>query len=261
MTGSQSTDGTPELLVLGCGPMVPTLRRFPSAYLFRDGSTTILLDCGPLTSARMLEYGIGLHEIDAVLVSHFHTDHFAGTFPLVHALWVDARLSGREARPLLLVGPQTIEQRWQKLREVYWPEPNEAYPLKFIEAPKDSVLVGKTKIETFPVKHVPWFQSIGFRITSCGKTVVYPGDVGSSQPFEELVAQADRADLLIVEAGNVVPSSSHFTARQVLDLHAAAAVKQTLVTHLREQHLPQIERELNGHKDIRIAIDGLSIKL
>lgn len=261
MDHTSTVQAAPEVLVLGCGPMVPTLRRYPSAYLFRDGHTNILLDCGPLTVARLLEYGIDLQSIDAICVTHFHTDHFAGAFPLVHALWVDARLSGRNAHPLLLVGPETLESRWAKLREVYWPEVNEEYPLRFLEAPRPPLQLGCTTIETFPITHVPWFKSVGFRLKSLGRTVVYPGDVGSSHPFNDLVAQADRADLLIVEAGNVVPTSNHFTAQQIIKLQAAAGVKRTLVTHLREQHIPQIEMELSGRENILLAIDGLTIEL
>lgn len=261
MRENRANEQCGKLIVLGSGGMVPTAERYPSGYLVECGGTRLLLDCGPLTLARLAEYGIDIHSIDAVAVTHFHTDHFAGLLPLVHARWVDSRLSGHEVVPLTVAGPATLKDRWAKLREVCWPEPQEEDHVKFIEAPHGTVQVGAIGVTAFRVEHVPWFSSLGYRINVGDRLVVYTGDVGSRHPFADLVEQCRQADVLLIEAGTMVKSANHFTVGQAVQLHTEAESRRTVLTHLRGEDLTVISESISTYNGIETARDGMEIEL
>lgn len=249
-----------KLTVLGSGTMMPTKKRYPASYLLDAGGTRILLDCGHLTLARLVEHGITLREIEFVGISHFHTDHFSNLIGLVHALWVDNASTKRQHTPLSVMGPKTITERWKKLREVYWPEPEETYPVTFLEGPTKEA-VGSVSVESFDVKHVKWFPSVGFRITAGGKTLVYTGDIGGDHPLDDLVKTVTGATLLVIEVGGTQPAPNHLTIEQVLKVQEKSGVKRVLVSHVREQHLPVIRSKITGNTSVTIAEDGMTVEV
>lgn len=240
--------------------MMPAKNRYPSGYLVKHEGTRLLLDCGHLTLARLVEHDIDLHRIDAVAITHFHTDHFGHFLPLVHARWVDDTHAGRAHRPLTVFGPASLEQRWQKLREVSWPEPRESYPLTFHEGPRAAQL-GDLTITAFPVRHVQWFESLGYRVQAGGRTLVYTGDMHADQgpEFESAVAGAD---LLVIEAGAAKPAPTHLTTEQAVALAERCRAKSVLLTHIRADLESQIRAVANRYPNLlRVAEDGMTIKI
>lgn len=240
--------------------MMPTKHRYPSGYLLDIGSTRVLVDCGAPTVSRLVEKGVVFRDIEAFCVSHFHTDHFGGFLPFIHARWVDDRMTRRQHTPLTVFGPASIEERWKKLREVSWPEPEEEFPLTFHPGPASSQ-VGALKIEMFAIQHVPWFASVGYRFTHEKSVLVYTGDVGSAHPWDDLVARARGATVLLIEAAASAPAPNHLTIDQVLRLQKEAEVRQVIVTHVREQQLPTLTARLANERSVRIAEDGMTIKI
>jgi ribonuclease BN (tRNA processing enzyme) len=249
-----------RLTILGSGTMMPTKNRYPAAYLVEEGNTKLLLDCGHLTIARLIERGIDLHNITAVGITHFHTDHFSNLLPLVHARWVDDMVQQKEQRPLTIFGPATLEERYKKLREVMWPEPTESYAVTFVEGVV-SRKVGNLALLAFPVQHVQWFPSVGFKIVAGGKSLVYTGDLNSEQgsQFEDDIRDVD---LLLIEADAVRPSKTHFTAEQAVQLAQRCGIKRVVLTHVREDRIEQIRAIVAQHANLlTLAEDGMTIDL
>lgn len=250
-----------KLTILGSGTMMPTKNRYPAAYLVEEEDTKLLIDCGHLTIARLIERGIDLHSITAVGITHFHTDHFSNLLPLVHARWVDDRMQQKEHKPLTIFGSATLEARYKKLREVMWPEPTESYAVNFVEGTA-SQQVGKLALLTFPIQHVPWFPSVGFKITAGGKSLVYTGDLNSEQSpqFEDDIRGTD---LLLIEAGAVKrPSKTHFAAEQAVQLAQRCGIKRVVLTHVREDRAAQVQAIVAQHLDLlTLAEDGMTIDL
>lgn len=76
--GSGASMGVP---ILGCNCQVchskdSRDKRLRSSLLISSGSTRLLVDCGPDFRAQFLRFN--LHPIDAVLITHGHSDHFLG---------------------------------------------------------------------------------------------------------------------------------------------------------------------------------------
>lgn len=248
------------LTILGSGTMMPTQNRYPAAYLVEEGKTKLLLDCGHLTIARLVERDVDLHAIMAVGITHFHTDHFSNLLPLVHARWVDDMVLQKEHRPLMIFGPATLEQQFQKLREVMWPEPTETYAVSFVEGVGAQDIDSLT-LQTFPIQHVPWFPSVGFRAVVGSKSLVYTGDLNSGQgsQFEDDIRDAD---LLLIEAGAVRPSKTHFTAEQAVSLAQRCGIKKVVLTHVREDRIRLIQPILDQYPELlTLAEDGMIIDI
>ena len=249
-----------KLTVLGSGTLFLTKRRFPSAFLLEHGNKKILLDCGFGAIARLSELGVDHRDIDAILISHFHTDHFGDCFNLVHSRWVGDCYEGKKNREIKIIGPDATMDKFKKWRKIYWLEPKEEYPVKFYEGAV-SLKIGSIKIKTFPVCHVPWFKSVGYTIDASGKRLVYPGDIGNEHGFDDLAKKARNADLLIIEAGYPEPTPNHFSLNQLDELMERFGIKKTLICHLKNQDEGRVKKFVKSRKKCIIAEDKLKLKL
>ncbi|OGF27369.1 hypothetical protein A2477_03985 [Candidatus Falkowbacteria bacterium RIFOXYC2_FULL_47_12] len=257
-----------KLTIIGTGGMVPTKKTNPSAFLLEAGGKRILLDCGYGAMRRMAELGIDLQSIDAVCVTHFHGDHAGEAFGLINVRLVDDQhrtfarngsLQRLRHKHLVMIGPKTLERRFEAWRKIFWLEPNEQYPVAWREGIGTSK-IGPISITTFPVAHVPYFDSVGFIITHQGKRLVYTGDIGSSHPFADLVDKLKGVDLLMIEGSWVKHRSpNHFSMAQVEELAQAANVKTVLVVHTNPENRKTVKRYLCGKKQFLFAELGMKV--
>jgi ribonuclease Z len=88
----------------GTGGSIPTAGRGLPALLVRRGGERILFDCGEGTQ-RQLVRSVGLADLDAVFLTHFHADHWLGLPGLLKTF----DLRGRE-RPLSIYGPPGLRE-------------------------------------------------------------------------------------------------------------------------------------------------------
>lgn len=89
---------------IGTSGSVPTARRGLSATLLRHGSSRILFDCGEGTQ-RQLARSVGLVDVDAIFITHYHADHWLGVPGLLKTF--DLRERSRE---LQLFGPPGLKR-------------------------------------------------------------------------------------------------------------------------------------------------------
>ena len=111
------------------------------------------MDCGVTTNTGLADVGIERDEIDVILISHFHGDHFGGIpLFLLAALYEDER-----KRPLEIVGPPEIEARVRTLASAMGhglESHSQSFPLSFHEvAPNTPRAVGPTEIRSFETRH------------------------------------------------------------------------------------------------------------
>jgi ribonuclease BN (tRNA processing enzyme) len=206
-----------ELIILGSGTGVPSLKRGSPGALITTGEQSILLDSGSGTLGKMLRAGVTYKEVDAVLYSHIHPDHCADLVPLIFACKYH---EDPRTQDLRIFGGQGFRDYFEGLRHVYGSriEP-EAFRIHIQEVLADDVTIGELQITTLPLDHTP--ESVGYRITSPqGRTVVYSGDTDYCPNIVEL---ARGADLLILECsfpegqkvkGHLTPSLAGRIARE-----------------------------------------------
>jgi ribonuclease BN (tRNA processing enzyme) len=69
----------------------PSADRNHSAFLYRFGSTQLLIDCGEGISRSYKASGLSYDAMDAIFLSHMHADHMGGFFMLLQSLWLEKR--------------------------------------------------------------------------------------------------------------------------------------------------------------------------
>ena len=90
-----------DIVFLGTGSGIPTLKRGHPAILFHRGADFFLFDCGENAQLGLQKAKISPMKIDRIFVTHWHADHFAGILPMLETL----DLEGRD-RPLEIYGPE-----------------------------------------------------------------------------------------------------------------------------------------------------------
>jgi ribonuclease BN (tRNA processing enzyme) len=243
-----------EVLFIGTSDAFGAGGRRQSAVLVRGQRGTMLLDCGATTGTGLRELGVARDEIDTILVSHFHGDHFGGIpLLLLAALYQDER-----KHPLHIAGPPQIEARVRRLAQAmgHSIEDREwSFPILFHEVPAGHRLeVGPAQIEAFATNHQIEAHPQGYRVQTGRELIAYSGDTGW---FPELPRISAGADLFICEC------TLH---REKLDFHLDLETVEAheedfdtgriLLTHLGEEMA-----EMRGHCSLETADDGLALKL
>src|SRR3981081_4367196 len=71
-----------QLTGIGCSPARPTAGGAPAGCLV-EGEGRLLLDCGPGVLARLRKVDGGWPHVDAVVITHFHLDHWGDLVPWI----------------------------------------------------------------------------------------------------------------------------------------------------------------------------------
>src|SRR6201995_2970324 len=100
----------PWLLFAGTAGSVPTPRRGLPALLLRAGGHRILFDCGEGAQQQLLR-SVGLPELDAIFITHYHLDHWLRLVGMIKTFDLRAR-----ERPLAIHGPPGLHQLFRTLR-------------------------------------------------------------------------------------------------------------------------------------------------
>ena len=217
--------------ILGSGTCVPSLRRSACSVLVETGNDKLLFDAGPGTMRRLLEAGIAVHDVTHLFFSHFHPDHtgelatflFANKYPDLE----------RREKPLAIFGGKGFYAFFEKLKTVYgeWIR----LPAGLVSVMEldntafDRLRFDSFSVETAPVEHNE--ESIAYRITAEGKSVVYSGDTDYS---ENLIILAENADLLICESAfpDALKTAKHLTPSLAGRIASLAKVRHLVLTHL-----------------------------
>ena len=234
-----------RLTVLGKSPSWQDADGACSGYLLQEGGTTLLLDCGNGVFAKLRRF-TDYVDVDAVVLSHLHADHFLDLVPYSYALTYAPRQqpvpvhtwpgTDTPARPALHA-PQGARDTFRRVVGAWGNEDliENAFTLR--EYADDDVLeVGPLRLRFCPVPHFVATCAIEITSTNGSGKVVYGAD---SAPTEELVAFADGADLLIVEATLPRPEREgprgHLTPHEAGQHAARANVRQVVITHLSDE--------------------------
>ena len=146
-----------ELVVLGSGTGVPSLRRGSPGHLLVSESSRVLIDSGPGTLRRMLEAGVTYQDVDLILCTNINPDHVAD---LVQFIFASKYAACPRDRDLLCVGGPGFTDHFEKLKMVYgsWIKP-QTYRLITREMCEESLLYQDLQIHSKTVAHIP--ESVG----------------------------------------------------------------------------------------------------
>jgi hypothetical protein len=80
-----------DLKCFGTGDGLPCADRNHSAFLYKFGTTSMIVDCGEPLCRGFKEAGFNFARLDRILISHLHFDHVGGLFMFVQGLWLEKR--------------------------------------------------------------------------------------------------------------------------------------------------------------------------
>jgi ribonuclease BN (tRNA processing enzyme) len=241
-----------RLNIVGCSPAWPNPGSAHSGYVV-EGSGRLLLECGPGVLAKMREREGGWPQLDSIVVSHWHLDHWGDLVP-----WVWGRMFGlgRESEaPELWVPPGGIDHLEMFGDQFGTPSMfTDMFPLReYAEREPFETAAGLT-LTAVPVPHY-LIDTYAFRVTDGERTLAYSGD---SAPSEALAEVARGADLFLCEA-TLISSDADADPRGHLSLdEAIAAFEASGAARLLLTHRPQ---ELPLPDGLELAQEGLVLEV
>ncbi len=243
-----------EVVFVGTSDAFGAGGRRQSAILVRVESGSVLLDCGATTATGLTELGVERDELDAIVLSHFHADHFGGVPQILLACVYE----DRRTRPLEIAGPPEVEHRVRTLAAALG-HTLETLPLgfdlRFRElVPGQELEVGPVRVGSFETHHQPESRPHGLSVRGGGQRIVYSGDTGW---FEALPAHVRGADLFICECTFARRNFEFHLNYDQLTLHKHDFdCGRHILTHLGSEMV-----EHRGRCDFETADDGLIVQL
>ncbi|MFN3402843.1 MAG: MBL fold metallo-hydrolase [Cytophagaceae bacterium] len=233
-----------KVLVLGSGDAFGSFGHMQSGY-FIKGEKGILLDCGPTIMYALNRASVTTEDIDIIVLSHFHGDHYAG----IPFLLLEAALVSKRTKPLTIISPEGGEEKIKKLFELLYPGMEEVFRILQLEFlaynGKDEMLFPDLVIRTYPVSHTPQTLPHGIKIFYHDKCIGYSGDTGWN---DNLIEIADNTDLFLCECNYYgIRSESHLNYIELKEKLPLFNSKRVILTHIGKEmflNISQVEHEV-----------------
>ena len=261
----------------------------PTSHLLRMGGGTVLVDAGLGCSRSIVEQGVPLAALDAIVITHLHSDHYLELGPLIHTAWTTGM-----KKPIAVYGPSGLAEYWRgfvasmafdidlRIRDEGRPDFGSVFEFHLLEDGAE-VSLGALTMRVMLNVHPPLKESFALRFDGPGKSVTFSGDTA---PMDELSKFAKGSDILIHEAmllagvdalcarvgttGRLLNEHllrSHTAASEVGRIATNAGVKALVLNHLvpgddpeiTEDHWRQDTRR-NWNGPLHIGQDGMAIE-
>lgn len=219
-----------RLTIVGCSGSYPGPDSPASCYLLEqehEGRVwRILLDMGN-GSLGVLHRFVDPMVIDAVFISHLHVDHCID----LCSFYVLRKYHPSGPAPQIPVwGPNGTDERMARAYDLA-PQPGMTEEFQFFAYAGAPVTIGPFSVEAVPVEHP--VEAYSMRVSANGSVLVYSGDTGPCDAFDEV---AEGADLLLAEAsflhGRENPPQLHMTGRDCGLAATKAGAGRLVLTHI-----------------------------
>ncbi|GIW41555.1 MAG: MBL fold metallo-hydrolase [Candidatus Binatia bacterium] len=239
---------------LGAGDAFGSGGRCMAAYLVETPTTSLLLDCGPTILTSSKRHGVDLERVDAVVLSHLHGDHFGG----LPFLFLEYLFERPRKRPLVVAGPAGTPGRVHALfRTMYRDLAREglAFPVEYLPlSPRRRATIGDVVLYPFRVPHQKKDVSLGFRLETNSRVLVYSGDSGWT---EALVRHSRDADLFVCECCFFETRVDfHLDYPRIAENRSRLSCKRLVLSHLGREVLARADEVRE-----ELAFDGLVVEL
>ena len=196
----------------GAGSPMPDEKRGGPCTLVVAGKRIFVFDAGNASSRNIGKMGFIHGRIEAIFLTHFHSDHIDGLGELMLQRWV----STSNAAPVPVHGPAGVETVLAGFMQAYAQDRHyrvahhgeatlpqagfggKALPFT-LDAQGRALLLKDADLEitAFAVDHAPVHPAVGYRIVYKGRSVVLSGDTKKSAAVQR---EASGVDLLVHEA-------------------------------------------------------------
>lgn len=235
-----------ELIILGSGTGVISLKRGSPGFLLKTKRNLFLIDSGPGTLTRILQAGFKLNDVDAVFYTHIHPDHITDLVPFLFASKYGAQ---KRRKKLTLIGGPGFKKFFHELSRTYrgWLI-SKSYALDLKEIGKSEFTLQDVHIRTCRTNHIS--ESIAFRFNDQKASVVFSGDTDFC---EDLIELAKETNILMLECSfpDSMKVKGHLIPRDVARLANLANPGKLILIHFyppcdRVDILKSVRRLYNG---------------
>jgi ribonuclease BN (tRNA processing enzyme) len=247
-----------RVTIVGCAGSFPGPESPASCYLVEHAGHRVVLDMGNGSFGHLQRYA-DVYAVDAVVLSHLHADHCLD----VTSYYVARKYHPDGPKPVIpVLGPAGTADRMARAYDL---PPEEGMRGEFdFRDHVDDTEVGPFRIRTTRVNHP--VETYGIRVDAGGRSLVFSGDTGVSEPLVEL---ARGVDLALFEASFLsrypnLPPNLHLTASQAADHATRAGVDRLILTHLvpwtpQDEILEEADAVFDGA--LALAAPGLAVAL
>jgi ribonuclease BN (tRNA processing enzyme) len=243
-----------QVQFVGCGDALGSGGRFNTCFHVTGARVNVLIDCGASSLPALKRLGVARENIDLILITHFHGDHFAG----LPFLLLDAQFT-RRTRPLVIAGPQGIETRLMQVMEALFENSSKTkqhFDLSVVALnPGETRTFGAVDVTPFPVVHgESGGPFLAYRIEAEGRVIAYSADTEWTQT---LIPAGRDADLFIVEAYYYDKVVKNHLSLKTLEAHLPEInPKRLILTHMSDDMLGRLET-----LDYTAASDGMVVEV
>lgn len=278
------------LLGVKGGPAIRPGSNRPTSTLLSLGGRTILVDAGLGAALGVCAQSVALTDLDAIFVTHLHSDHYLELGPLIHTAWTAGL-----RRKLPVFGPPGLDRYWTaflasmeydirlRIADEGRIDLASLVEIHVLDEDEATDIHGITVSAMLNV-HPPIEQSFALRFETDETVIVLSGDTAY---MPEMAVFAQGADVLVHEAmliegvERVVEMTrngddrlrqhilrSHTAAHDVGRVAKDAAVRRLVLNHFVPDGLPEFTeadwreatRETYGG-DLVIGRDGMRLEL
>src|SRR3954453_1753966 len=261
-------EGSVRVTVLGKSPSWQDTDGACSGYLIEEAGVLLLLDCGNGVFGKLRRFADYV-EIDAVVISHLHADHFLDLVPFSYALKYAPRQqpvpvggwpgTDHPARPALHV-PDGGRDVFRRVVGAWGSEDLVETAFELREYRPDHVLeVGPLRVRFQEVPQFPQTYAVEIAADGAGR-LTYGAD---HSPTDDLIDFARGTDLLLIEATLPQPEPEgprgHLTPAEAGEHGRRAEARRLVLTHISDEldaewARSEAERAFGG--SVEIAREG-----
>lgn len=227
-----------QLRFIGCGDALGSGGRANTCFHVTGDRVNFLIDCGASSLPALERFDVRRDDIDLILITHFHGDHFGG----LPFFLLDAQFS-RRTRPLVIAGPQGIETRLAQVMEALFEHSSKTkqrFDLSVVALnPEESRSFGAVRVTPYPVVHgESGGPFLAYRIEAEGRVIAYSAD---TEWTDMLIPAAREADLFIAEAYYYDRIVKNHLSLTTLEAHLPEInARRLILTHMSDDMLGRL---------------------